>query len=830
MIRFFYEKVLLCFPKIVLAVLFSLILLLGFQATKLEVDASAETLLLEDDSDLQFFREVASRYPAGLDMLVISFAPNDDLLSPNSITAIEKISDDFKKLDRVESVMNILEVPLLENGGGIKELIEDTITLKSLHVNKEKARQELLTSPMYSQNLVSKDLKTTSILVYLKNDEKYFSLLENRNRLRAVVANKNHTKEDKKAFEIAAKEFKDYRDNLRVEEKQFVNDARVILKNNKDLGVLFLGGVSMIAVDMITFVKNDIVQFGATLFMLLAVTLWIIFRQFRYVFFPLFICILSIITTTGLLGLFGWEVTVISSNFISLQLILTISIVLHLIVMYRELLQKFPKASQKQLVLVTVLNKLNPSFFAVLTTIVSFASLMLSDIRPIINLGWMMGSGIALSLIIAFIAFPAIMVLLPKKQIYTKFEKEFAFTAICAKIVDNHKKVIVIVAVLMVIFTTVGVQKLKVENSFINYFRSSTDIYKGMANIDKELGGTTPLDVIVKLDGNKEADNKNETKESIDEFDEFESEFETSKNEAQYWFTPHKMEMVTKIHNYFESLEYVGKVQSLGTLLEIGERLNDGKPLDGFELALVYNQLPDRYKDMILTPYVNIDHNELRFTMRIIDSDKNLQRNVLLNKMKDELPNIITKDEGEFRLSGAMLLYNNMLQSLYSSQIKTLGTVAIAFLIIFWPLFGSLKASIIAVISNLIPMGIVFGFMGFIGIPLDFMTITIAAISVGIGVDDAIHYIHRFKEELKKDGNYIASMYRSHNSIGYAMYYTTLVTVLGFGVLVFSNFMPTIFFGILTVVVMGMVFLGAVLLLPTLLIIFKPFKIKGNEN
>ncbi|MDR2080604.1 MAG: MMPL family transporter [Campylobacteraceae bacterium] len=817
MLKKLYEGLILKFPMFILSVILLIVAALAYQAAKLEVDASAETLLLEDDTDLQFMREVSARYPSGLDMIIVSFAPKSDLLSPESLRSIDEISEKLKKIERVDSVMSILDIPLLENGSSaIKELISGITTLRSPYVNLEKARQELLISPIYSENIVSKDLKTTAIVVMLKPDGVYANLLEKRNQARAK-AEQNKTQENEKALNAAIDEFKKYRDELRIRERQTINDIREILSEHKNDGALFLGGVNMIAVDMITFVKSDLVYFGAILFVLLALALWVIFRQIRYVVLPLLICALSIISTAGILGFFGWEVTVISSNFVALQLILTISIVLHLIVRYRELASKYPKVTQKELVLLTVLSKANPSFFAVFTTIIGFLSLMLSNIKPVINLGWMMASGITMSLIIAFAALPVILMLIPKKALYTAFEKEFALSRLCAKIVDKHGFLIISTVVCMIIFTVAGIQKIRVENSFINYFKPSTQIYQGMKNIDQNLGGTTPMDVIVKFNSEEAADGGE---------DDFEAEFTQDKNDPKYWFTPKVTNTALKVHDYFENSEFVGKVQSFGTLLKVGERLNGGRELDSFELALIYEKLPENYKNMILSPYINIENNELRFTMRLIDSDPNLKRNELIQKANEELKEIITPDIGTYRLSGAMVLYNNMLQSLFKSQILTLGAVALVFFIIFIPLFGSTKASLMAIFSNLVPMGVVFGFMGFAGIPLDMMTITVAAISIGMGVDNTIHYIHRFKEELRfHGGDYTKAMYASHSSAGYAMYYTTISTALGFGVLVFSNFIPTIYFGMLTVAVMIMVFFGAIILLPKLLLIFKPFKV-----
>ncbi len=272
-----------------------------------------------------------------------------------------------------------------------------------------------------------------------------------------------------------------------------------------------------------------------------------------------------------------------------------------------------------------------------------------------------------------------------------------------------------------------------------------------------------------------------------------------------------------------ESLKEVGNVESFGTLLEVAKKLNNGKDLDTFELAVLYNEMPKKFRNIILNPFINIENNQIRFSMRIIDSNPNLRRNELIHKIQNDIPKVLEDKNTKFRLSNLMVLYNNMLQSLFESQIVTLGVVIFILFLMFIILFKSVKISLIAIITNMIPVGIIFAVMGFAKIPLDVMTITIASISIGIGVDDTIHYIIRFKEEYEKDKNYIKAMQRSHDSIGYAMYYTSITIMLGFSILVFSNFIPTIYFGLLTVLVMFTALMSALLLLPKLLIKYKAF-------
>jgi len=816
--KYFFDKFIIKNPKSILLTLFLIISFLAYFATKLEIDASSETLLLENDKDLKLTRDVNKRYK-NRDILVLTFTPKDDLLSPNSIELIKKISNDLEKLPLVESVTSIVTVPMLQSPiRSVKDLVNKVNLLEDKDTDKTLAKKEFLTSPLYKNGLVSSDFKTTSLVVNLVRNNVYFDFLDKRNALIQKEKDNTITRDEKLQLEKVKKELKIHRDALREIEHQNIIKIREIIQKYENQAKLFLGGTTMIADDVITFVKNDLVVYGTSLILILIIVLWVIFRQIIWITLPILICILSVVSTAGLLGLFGWEITVISSNFIALQLIITISIVLHLIVRYRELSGRFKHASQYKLVINTILSKLNPSFFAIITTMAGFGSLVFSGIHPVINLGWMMSGGIAMSLIVAFIVFPAVMIMCEIKRPHKTLENKSSLTTFASFIVEKKPKYIYVVTFIIILFSFYGTSKLKVENSFINYFKKDTQIYKGMEVIDKDLGGTTPLDIILDF----KEDKKDVPQNSFDEFS-FENEFAQTSDDEQYWFTENKMKLIMQVHDYLESLDSVGNVQSLATLLKVGKTLNKDVELDGFKLALMYNKLPERYKDLILSPYLDIDKNEARFSVRIVDSDPNLRRNDFLIKIKDDLNKIVPQSEASFKLTNLMVLYNNMLQSLFDSQIKTLGFVIGILFLMFIVLFRSAKVALIAIITNIVPIGIVFGLMGSLEIPLDIMTITIAAISIGIGVDDTIHYIHRFKEEYKVDHNYINAMKRSHQSIGYAMYYTTLAVVLGFSILVLSNLIPTIYFGLLTVIVMITMLSSALLLLPRLLIILKPY-------
>lgn len=825
MVKNFYDKIVLKYPITVLIALLIAISTLSYNATKLEIDASAETLLLDDDKDLKFSREVNKRY-YNPNFLVITYTPNEELLSKNSLDTLKKLSEDLLKVEKIQSITSILNVPLLQSPiRPITDLVSGVDSLETATFDMDLVKKEFLNSQLYSNNLVSADFKTTGMLLNLKEDKKYFELLEKRNALLSKKRASSLNEREKLELQNIIIEFKKYRDFIREKDEKEIAQIRDIIKNYNTNASIFLGGIDMIANDIVGFVKSDLAIYGSTLIFLLIFILWVIFRHPRWVILPIAICLLSVVSTAGILGLFNLEVTVISSNFISLQLIITLAIVLHLIVRYRELNVKYERASQYKLVINTVLSKLSPSFFAIITTITGFASLVLSSIQPVKNLGLMMSAGIAVSLFIAFLVFPIILIMLPKKDEHEKNDNtsKFSLITLCASLVEKRGTAIIIGSIFVVLFSIIGASKLIVENSFINYFKQSTEIYKGMKVIDQNLGGTTPLDVIIKF---KDEEKKEVVAEIIDdEFADFEAEIDAKSDDEQYWFSQDKMDTITRVHEYLDSLEEVGKVQSLASLLKVGKLLNENKELDGVMLALLYKKIPDEYKNMILSPYINIENNEARVSMRIVDSNENLRRNELINKINKDLRQIIRNKETTFQLSNLMILYNNMLQSLFDSQIKTLGMVVILLFIMFLILFRSIKIAFIAILANIIPISSIFGIMGLLGIPLDIMTITIAAISIGIGVDDTIHYIHRFKDEFKFDHNYLNAMKRSHESIGYAMYYTSIIVIIGFSILVLSNLIPTIYFGILTVVVMATILASALLLLPKLIIMIKPFNI-----
>ena len=736
-----------------------------------------------------------------------------------------KLRDELKSLEGVASIVSILDVPLFEDPSvSLKDVSSGLPTLESASVDKALARSELGESGLYRNLLVSSDLRTTALMIYFPDDDVSKDLQDHRSNLRAKKSSGTLSSAEKLELREVCDRYRVHRDKMRQVRRAEINGIRVVMDNYRVDAELFLGGVSMIANDMISFIKNDLKKFGVGVLFLLVVTLGVIFRRKRWVLLPLLICSVSAICMIGLLGWFGWEVTVVSSNFISLQLIMTLAIVIHLIVRYRELLMQDPEAVNRELISEAIRLKIKPCVYAVLTTIAGFGSLVFCDILPVITFGWMMIAGLIVSLIVTFLLFPAVLVLLPKDRVAAMGVQRFSITSILARFTESHGVLIICGNVLVFIVSLIGISRLEVENSFIDYFDENTEIYQGMKVIDQQLGGTTPFDITIDFESSGETgvDPEGDTANDDDLFDEFE-EYDDAVSGDKYWFTSDKMTRVKGVHRYLDELAETGKVMSMATVLGVAETLNSGKPLDSLELALLNNEAPADMKDLLIGPYVSVEHNQVRFWVRVRDSEATLRRDELIKRIRRDMTGVLGFGQDQFRISGMLILYNNMLQSLFGSQVLTLGITVLVLTLMFFVLFRSLKIALIAMLPNILPVAVVLGVMGWLRIPLDMMTITIAAIGVGIAVDNTIHYIHRFRDEIRKDGDYLKTMHRCHGSIGHAMHYTSVTIIIGFSILALSNFVPTVCFGLLTGLSMLIALVADLTFLPRMLILTRTF-------
>jgi len=756
-----------------------------------QLDASSDSLVLENDADLRYYRVVKSRYGSD-DYMVISYTPAQDMFSDATLQAIRDLRDKLKALPRVESVVTLLDAPLfLSPPVSLFAMGRDSQNLDMETVDRTLARKELITSPLYSERLISNDGKTTAIQVNFKTDTVQSNLLKERDRLLEKKYSTGLNPGEAKELVTLNNNIRQENSRILQQDEENVSALRDIVIQHNTKAERFVGGIPMIVVDMINFIQNDLLVFGIGVVLMMALTMAIIFRSLRWVLLPTALSLLTGIVMTGVLGILDWRVTVISSNYFSLLLIMTLAIVIHLIVRYRELHNINPDMDKHELVLLTMRSKALPCLFTTLTTVVAFGSLIVSDIRPVINFGWMMAIGTVLGLVLTFLLFPMIMSLLPRMNKST-LSIRIPVTTYFARITESHGDKILLAAAALMIFAFLGLPQLSVENRFIDYFNKDTEIYQGMKNIDARLGGTTPVEVIVDGMGNA------------------------------YWNNPDVRDQAARIHQFLDALPETGKVLSVDTIMRVFEEVNVGIPLDNFYLSLMRRQMPDEVKRQVITPYLSEQHDQLRFTLRVRESDPNLSRQVLIETIREHLVNDMKLPPEQVHVSGMLVLYNNMLQSLFRSQILTIGAVLLAVMFMFVLVFRSLRLAMIAIIPNTIPALFVLGAMGWFGIPLDMMTITIAAIAIGISVDDTIHYVHRFQEEFKEDRDYLATMYRSHASIGRAMLYTTVIITAGFSVLSLSNFVPTVYFGLFTGFAMVAALVADLTVLPKLLVILRP--------
>jgi predicted RND superfamily exporter protein len=798
-------------PKKNLLLLFFLTIFLGTGISNFKLDASSDTLLLENDPDLKLFRENSEKYGSN-DFLIVTFTPKDELLSGSSILLIKKIVDEITSFNRVESVLSLLDVPLLENNPNISlsDVAENVETLNSENPNLELAKRVFSSNDVYRNLLISEDLNTTAFQVTLKRNLNYENLINQRYLIYDL------TTPDKEQRLININELIEQEKNMvSIEDEKLVSSMRNLLDSYQNFGEFFLGGGAMITVDTIRFISQDLTVFGISVLLIFTFVLSFLFRNLIWVFMPLFTALVTSAICMGLVGWFGWKVTVVSANFISILMIISISLMVHLIVRYQELGILDKESDQKNIINTTLNQMFLPCLYTALTTVVAFASLIVSDIKPIIDFGLIMVLGIFITFIFAFILFGSFMPLIKRESLNLGIDNSKGITLHIHSFVEKNPFSIIFLSCMILVISIFGISKLTVENKFIDYFKPTTEIYKGLSLIDQKLGGTATLDVII--------DAPELLKEDLsdgfdDEFDDDFGEFLNDEIDDQgYWFNSDNLAYLETIHDYLENRPEIGKVLSVSSGIKLAEIANNGDRLTDLELALLRKLLPEDIESQLLSAYITNGDNQVRLSARVIESYEGLNRKDLINSVKNDLETKFNISSDKYKLTGISVIYNNLLQSLFGSLIGSIGIVFISIFIMFLFLFKSIKLACIGMLPNFLAAGAVIGTIGLTGIPLDVMTVTVAAVSIGMGVDNTIHYIFRFKKEFLKCKDYVSSTKKTHSTIGRALFYTSITIILGFLVLATSNFSPTIFFGIFTSLSMIMAIVGSLFLLPVLL-------------
>ncbi|MDA8764791.1 MMPL family transporter [Candidatus Pelagibacter bacterium] len=824
MFSLIYKKIVIDFSKITLVFLTIIVGVSLYQAKNFNLDASSDALLLEGDPDLQYLREVNQTY-GSKDFLVLTYSPITNFTEKETILNLQLLKSKIEKLTWVNNVVTIIDVPLLKSTD--ESLMERLINYKTLaypEIDRKRGFDEIINSPIYKNYVISEDGKTSGIVVYLKKDERLAEYVKIKDKYFNQSVETGLSKKDKENYKKFLKEYEEYKNLYNVRNHQNINEIRDVINKYGENAKIHLGGIPMIADDMMSYIKSDIIVFGIGVFIFIIFTLWLIFRNFKWVAIPLLGCATSVIIMIGLLGLIGWKVTVISSNFIALMLILNMAMNIHVTVRFLQLKKEFPQLKKNEAVLAASIKMMLPILYTVLTTICAFLSLVFSGIKPIIDFGWMMTLGLIISILVTFLLLPSLLNIFSlDNETNIKDTEKSIITSTLGAFTKNNKILIFGSTIIIIMFSIIGILKLEVENSFINYFDKETEIYKGMKKIDEDLGGTTPLNIILKFPIKQKKINVEE-----DEFNEWEEENNTNEDKAKYWFTRDKMDKIIKVHDYLDSLPQIGKVLSFGSILRVAEDLNN-KELQSLEIAVLYSKIPETIKNEIVLPYISVEKDEARISVRIKDSLENLRRNDLINKINYELNTKLGLEKEEYKLAGVLILFNNLLQSLFKSQILTLGIVMLGIFAMFFVLFRNVLLSFIGVVPNFLAAFFILGIIGLLGIPLDMMTITIAAITIGIAVDNSIHYIYRFREEFEKIKNYNKTLDRCHSTVGIAILNTSITIVFGFSILILSNFIPTIYFGVFTGIAMLLAMISVLTLLPKLILTLKPFGVE-NDN
>ena len=816
-----YKRVVLDHPYFVVGCMVPVTLFFVAFIPHFRLDASSDSLLLEGDQSFKYYSTIRERYGSD-DYVVVTYTPKRDLFDNITLANLSGLRDRLKELKRVKTVTTILDVPLVNSPPvTIDEFRKNQQTLTSPGTDKALARRELVTSPLYSELLISKDAKTTAVLVGFQQDEEWFALSKKRDRLREKELKDGLSGEEDRQLNAIEAEYAERSKENQREQKEDIAAIRKITQDYRDTADIHLGGVKMIAVDSIEYVRSDLKVFGLAVLCFIIVLLTLFFRKARWVLLPILNCLTVGVMMFGFLGLVGWPVTVVSSNFISLLLIFTMSFSIHQIVHYHEYQADHPQADQHTLVSESTLQIIVPCLFMVVTTIVAFGSLVVSDIRPVIDFGWLMAVGLGVSFLLSFTLFPAVLMFLKPVKPAPHADITGKVTRFFAHAIERHGKPILTVFLIVIVAVGAGILFLTVENRFIDYYKESTEIHQGMKLIDQKLGGTVPLDVIVDAPPDFLASYRKKKEAFIEKRKKEDPSFVYSPSIVDgYWITWPRADM-TAIHKYLEGLSETGKVLSFQTTMAMAHDL-DPQAANTILLGFMKEKLPKDVRDMLFNSYISPDGNQLRFNARIYETDKTLKRDKLIKDIGRHLTNEIGLADDRVYLTGMLVLYNNVLQSLFDSQIKTIWTVFITIFVMFTILFRSPWVAGVAFLPNITITVLVLGIMGWLRIPLDIMTITIAAICTGSADDNTIHYVHRFKTELGKHGDYWKAVHASHDSIGRAMYYASVTIILGFSLLAFSNFVPTIYFGLLVALALLLALLANLVLLPLLIVLFKP--------
>lgn len=779
---------------IILAVFILVLAGLGFYIKQFRIDASADTLLVKDNK-LYIQTQVADQTFNPQEFILLAYQPKThELFSRQTFDDIEMLSERIKQIDRVEAVTSIINVPLINDTSALTgDTSVDSLTWENQRYSPEEMKELIVGHPIFTDLLVNRQGTATGMQIVFKDNPELVRIdTEITNIQKKVLQGETLSDEDTARIEALKKQADPIRQQLTETRKQEIAQIEEITQSVSTRADTYLGGAYVVGQHLIDIIKSDLVTFGSAIAAVIVLLLALLYRSFKWVFFPLLSCAVSVFLTMSLFGFLDMRTTVISANFVALQLILTLAVMIHVIGSYREISRNNPDFSQRQRIVATLEDKLSPCFYATLTTSVGFGSLIFSGLQPVVAFGWMMLTSMLITMAVSLLLFPALLSFLPA----SKETEEYGFITrfLSAMRSLSLKAPLALSGVVLAVFVVaaLGISRLNVENSFINYFDTDTQIYKELAFIDREFGGSTALDIIIKL----QDDN---------------ADGEVVLNAS----TVAQLQLAQAAIKAFDA---TGSVTSVVNFTELAKQLNGGRPLTEYELNTIYVLLDEKVVNQLVGAYFSEQGNTFRISTRIQDTTEGLNRQQFMDQLNNDLQ-AVGLEKDQYQLTSLFVLYQDILSRLFDSQIKTLGIVYAVLAVVLFAIFRSLKVMLIALLPNVLTTLGILGVIGWAGISLDIMTITIAAIAMGIAVDDTIHFLHSYLQGMKSaDGNTAAAGSASaYGHSGLAILFTSTIIATGFSLFGFSDFLPSVYFGLLTALAMLLALFTDLTLLPALL-------------
>ena len=765
---------------------------LAYPASQFKIDASADTLLTKNNAAYLKTREINRDFTPEEFLIVAYGAREKTVLEPTHIEAIGNLVDELKGLERVKSVTSLVNVPLLS----ARPL--DQIMAKPLETTIEKnnySQSELESifkdHPLYQNLVLSKDHRYAAIQVQFRKNPELTGL---HNKLLALDKKQldgasltDQEQQDYDAYKARATTLEAELNGQRAGEFEKI---QAIAHKYSDKADIHFGGAHVLGQELIQIVKSDLKTFGLMTLAIVSVVLLLFFRSLRWLAIIFACCAIPVTITTGLLALLDLRATVISANFIAVQVVLTIAMLVHLVTHLLESQREQPEKSLYRSLLDTMTDKAKPTLYAALTTSIGFVSMVFTDIQPVIDLGWMMLCATLVSASVVLTGFPAFCLALWRSKVPPAiWRMNWLSRTIVA--MPRWKAVVIPGTVIVGVVCSIAATGVTVENSFINYFDKDTETYQGLKVIDQNLGGTTPLDVIYHVPPQKQ--------------------------KSAVVLSSDSVQALGTITRSLESAKGMGRVLSVYDFTELARNINE-KPLTEYELDALYKLVDKEIRQNLVGSYFDPETNRLRVSARIVDTTEGLNRQTLLQNIKQQF-----KEHGvpleQVEFANLFVVYKSLLAKLFDSQILMLGIVLPCMLLALMVLFRSITAALITMVPNLIALVVFFGLIGFLGIPLDFMTITIAAISLGIATDDAVHFVVRYQNRINQ-GDADNALADTSQYVGRAVFITTVVIICGFLAVCLSDFVPTRLFGAFTALVLATSFASTVLIIPALLDLF----------